>query len=146
MKKTSRTAGQTSDIGRAALFIVLLLGAIQLVASALLIHSGYQGYKRAIEHEALNQASQQLFLAAQAFSRENDHTLALLSAANPPNPASLAALQPLRQQADQALARALSMPRQDNRSADLHAEIVAKHQHLRSRRVDLDKILQRQPY
>lgn len=146
MKQTLRTAGQTSDIGRAALFIVLLLGAIQLVASALLIHSGYQGYKRAIEHEALNQASQQLFLAAQAFSRENDHTLALLSAANSPSPASLAALLPLRQQADQALSRALAMPRQDNRSADLHAEIVAKHQHLLGRRTDIDKILQRQPY
>ena len=146
MEQTTRTAGQTSAIGRAAILTVVLLGVIQLVASALLIRSGYQGYQRAVEHEQLNQANQQLFLAAQALARESDQTLGLLSGARSPSEVELANLQPLRQEADQLLGSALAMGRDDAPSRVLLSEISGKQSHLQKRRSDIDKVLRRQPY
>ena len=146
MDKTVRNTGQTSAIGRAAIYIVVLLGAIQLVASAMLIRSGIDGYQRAQEHEALNRASQSLYSAAQALARESDQTMQLLTAARAPQPVELARLQPLRRATDQALAVAVATPREDRVAAEMLAEIDSKRSALQRHRADIDKALNRQPY
>ncbi|MFN4236881.1 MAG: ATP-binding protein [Vogesella sp.] len=146
MNKTPRSNGQTSAIGRAAIYIVVLLGGIQLIASAMLIHSGIDGYRSASEHEMLNRDNQGLFMAAQALARESNQTMTLLSGVRAPAAVELERLQPLRRETDLLLARALATPREDATTAALLAEVGAKRDSLKQHRKDIDSVLRRQPF
>src|SRR5574343_1852605 len=100
MDKALRNNAPTSAIGRAAVYIVVLLGAIQLIASAMLIRSGIEGYQRAYEHEMLNRDNQALFMAVQALARESNQTMALLSGGQAQSQAALSRVHPLRRETD----------------------------------------------
>ncbi|SCK22774.1 ATP-binding protein [Vogesella sp. LIG4] len=70
-----QTVSQTAAIGRAIQLTVLLLGCMQLVASGLLLWSGYQGYRQARDHALLNQANLGLFSATRLLAREHELTM-----------------------------------------------------------------------
>ncbi|WP_174873101.1 ATP-binding protein [Vogesella oryzae] len=139
---------QTAAIGRAIRLTVLVLGGLQLLVSMLLLLSGFHGYRKASEHEALNTANQALFSAGQQLERENNQTLALLLAATPPTADALAELAATRSKTDRLLQQQL----QDGgaaRQPAAGAMLARLQQHLvtlQKRRQQVDQDLRQRPY
>ncbi|MEQ6290273.1 ATP-binding protein [Vogesella sp. GCM10023246] len=148
MNKPQGDSSQTAAIGRAIRLTVLLLGGLQLMASMLLLWSGYHGYRKASEHEALNSANLSLFTAAQQLARENDQTLALLLAVTPATRPTLAALAASRQETDRQMQRQLQQGAQA-RYPEAGVQLGRLRQHLatlHSRRALIDQELRQRPY
>ncbi|MFC3532981.1 ATP-binding protein [Vogesella facilis] len=148
MNQPQRDNSQTAAIGHAIRLTVLLLGGLQLMASMLLLLSGYHGYRKASEHEALNGANLALFTAAQQLARENDQTLALLLAANAGTRPTLAALTATRHETDRLLQRELQQGAQA-RYPEAVRQLARLRQHLatlQGRRALVDQELRQQPY
>ena len=136
-------SNQTSVIGRAIQLIVLLLGALQLLASLLLLSSDYLGYRKAQEHEALNQANQRMFAATRELSREHVLTLELIFSHTPATPAQLAELAAVRQRVDSQFRQLLpdaNALRQQRVQAQLDS-LQRYLQVLRQRRLTVDSLL-----
>ncbi|MFC3625905.1 ATP-binding protein [Vogesella amnigena] len=137
-------SSQTRAIGRAIQFTVLLLGALQLLASLLLLWSDYVGYRKAQEHEALNQANQQMFAATRELSREHVLTLALIFRHAAVSQAQLAELAAVRQQVDSQFRQLLPQAnalRQQRIQPQLDS-LQRYLQLLRQRREMVDRLLQ----